>query len=160
MILTVFYGSLAFIALYATWRDRDLVWLGWALVGGWAVSNALFFLTPLSWRPGPYSVIELLVLYAAALAWMVDKRARWQLLILAGVNVLSITANVAFSATYSPNARQIYVWELATNLCFAAECLIATWVGIADGYRSGRFGRLSRDSERHMAPDAARRERR
>lgn len=158
LLLLAFYGSLAALSMWSTCRDRDLVWLGAALVGGWAVSNALFFLTPITWRPGPYSVIELLVFYAAGIAWAEDKRRRWPLLILAGINVLSIAANVAFSANFDPTPRQIYLWELTTNLCFAAECLIATWVGLADGYRSGRFGRLPHRDGGGVAPDAARRE--
>lgn len=152
----IFYGSLAALALWATWRDRELVWIGFWLVGGFLISNVLFFLATLEWRPGPYSVIEVMVFFAAMMAWAEERRLRWPLLILCGVNVLSIAATVAFAATIAPNRSQIFLWELTTNICFAVECLLATWVGVADGYRTGRFARVPRSDGRVVAPDAAR----
>lgn len=154
----IFYGCLAALAFWATWRDRDLIWLGFWLVFGYLISNALFFLAPLDWRPGVYSVIEVMVFFAASMAWYVEKRHRWQLLILCWANILSIAATVAFAATITPNPRQIFLWELTTNICFAVECLLATWVGVADGYRTGRFVRLPRSDGRAVAPDAARKD--
>jgi peptidoglycan/LPS O-acetylase OafA/YrhL len=156
--LFLFYGALAVIALLSTLRDTDLIWVGLFLVGGWAVSNVLDWHTPITWQPGPYAVIELLIIYVASLAYFADRR-RWPLLLLGGAAIVSIISTAAFSAQYQPAPGSVYVWKLTTNLCFAAECLFATWVGIADGYRTGRFVRLPRRSGGDMAPDAARRKR-
>lgn len=156
LLAVTFYGSLAGLACWATWRDFDLRWIGMWLVAGFVISNALFFLAPLSWRPPVYSVVEFMVLLSASIALAEGKRPKLALVLLGGVTVVSIASNVAFAFENGYTLRQINRWEVTTNLCFAAECLLATWAGIADGYRTGRFARLPRPWRRGVAPDAAR----
>ena len=156
------YGALALIALWATWRDTDLVWIGVFLIGGWAVSNLADWYLPIERQPGPYAVIELLIVYVTSLAYMAELRRgrrRWPLLLLGGAAIVSVIATAAFTTQYPPSGRQVYLWKLTTNLCFAAECLFATTTGVIDGYRTGRFASLSRRGGRNLAADAARRER-
>lgn len=149
-----FYGSLALLALWATWRDFDLRWIGAWLVAGYVLSNALFFTVAVAHRVGPYSFIEVMVAVTAMSAWT---EHRYRALIgIVVFNLASIGANIAFAVHFPPSQRQIFLWEVTTNICFAAECLIATGVGIAHGYRTGRFSRRLRDSGIDAQPDAAR----
>lgn len=157
MLLFMLYGSLAALALWATWRDHDLYWIGVWLAVGWAVSNMLFATLPPQARPGPYTVIEVLVALSAYFAWA-EHRHR-ALVVLVGVNVLSIMANVAFASTISPVPRQIWLYEVTTNMCFAAECLLAAGVGIAHGRRAGRFDSWVGAGRRALEPHVARQRR-
>jgi uncharacterized membrane protein HdeD (DUF308 family) len=134
----VLYGGLAMLAVWSTRHDRELVWLGGWLAAGFVLSNLLHATLAVTYLPGPYSLIECMVLFAASIAWGVHRK-HWPLLVIACVNVLSITANIAFAANFPPSPRQIFLWELTTNIFFAVECLLATAVGVADGYRTGRF---------------------
>lgn len=153
MILLVFFGLLAILAAWSTWHDEDLRWVGLWLLGGFGFSNILHANFPVTALPGPYSLIEIMVLLAAAIAW--DLRRYWPLLVIGGVNVLSICFNIAFAAHSSPGVRQIFLFELTTNLCFTAECLLAIGTGIYDGLRSGRLAGLSLVRRRNLAPHVA-----
>lgn len=155
MFLLLLYGSLAVLAVWATWRDYDLMTVALCLLFGFVVSNYLFFTAPPTDRPGPFSLIEMLVAVAAFLAWR-EHRYR-ALLVLVGFNIVSIIANIAY-AWQGPNPewRQTHLFEVVTNLCFAAECLLVTWAGVQHGYRTGRFRRRL-DLRRGTVPaDAAR----
>jgi hypothetical protein len=151
----IFYGVLALIAFLATLRDPDLLWIGAWLLGGWAISNYLHATMPVTELVGPYSMIEFMVLYATSIAWGTHRRY-WPLLIIGALNLVSIAVNIGFSRNFPPTGRQIYLWELTTNLCFAGQCLLATGVGIFDGFRVGRFNRLSDLWKRAVAAYAAR----
>lgn len=154
-MLLLFYGSLALIALWATWRDYDLRVLGICLLLGFVVSNLLFFNAAPTDRPAPYSLIEFLVAVAAFLAWF--EHRNWTLVALVGVNVISITANIAYAFQGDdPHWRQTHLFEIVTNLCFAAECLLATAAGVSHGYRTGRFVGRARLRGGVVPADAAR----
>ena len=156
MIAILFYGSLALLALWATWREFDLFWVGIWLFIGFVASNVMFASMAVRDLPGPYTFIECLVAVAAVSAW-VALRYRG-LIALVAVNLMSIGFNVAYALNRPPTPYQDYLWVAATNVCFAAECLIVAGVGIAHGYRTGRFTRRLR-VRRHSAAPAARRER-
>jgi len=150
----VLFGLLAFVAVLATWCDEDLRWIGLWLFGGFALSNILHAHMRVSDLTGPYSLIEFMVLVAVSVAWA-SHRSYWPLLLLGAVNILSICINVAFAVNYSESARQIYLFELTTNMCFVAECMLATGVGLVHGHGIGRFARLSRLRRRSVAADAS-----
>ena len=155
MILAMlFYGGLAAIALWATWRDFDLRWVGLWLVAGYVITNVMYFTVTVETMVGPYTFIEVMVAIAAMSAWTEHRYSA--LVLLVAINLASIGANVAFAANFPPNVRQIFLWELTTNICFAAECLIAAGVGVSHGYRTGRFTRRLRPGGNHAQPDAAR----
>lgn len=158
-MLFLVYGLLAWLAFWACLRDRDLFWIGLWLLGGWGISNLLDWYAPASVAPGPYTLIEIMVLTAAYCAW-VEHRPRyvWPLIAIAICNTASIVANVAFAMNYPPTGRQIYLWEWTTNMTFGAECLLAFGVGVADRVRTGRLARWPRLRRDRAEPDAARRE--
>lgn len=141
MILAlVFYGTLAVLAVWATWTDEDLRWTGLWLAAGFVLSNILYFAAPVTARPGPYTLIEILIAIAAYCAWGVTGYKL--LIVLVAFNLISIGINVGFAATgEEPTRYQIYVFVVGTNICFVIECLLALSVGIAHGYRTGRFHR-------------------
>lgn len=151
----LFYGALAFAALYTTWHDRDLRCIAFWLVLGWALSNALDWYAPIEWRLAGYSMIEFAVLFTTALAFFIN-RQNWPLIVLAAVNIFSIMANIGFGMNFPPEGRQVFRWEVTTNIFFAIECLIAGGVGIVDGRRIGRVFRLPRLGSGDLAPNAAR----
>lgn len=143
IILTVFYASLAALAAWTTWRDEDLRWLGGALILSFVVSNFVFWLEQFdlidrSVRPGIYSILEVLVATAAYCSWCPAPVRRCLIGVVVAA-VVSICANVGYASILEPTWRQISTWEWITNLCFAAECLLATVVGIHHGLRAGRF---------------------
>lgn len=157
MTAILFYGALALLALWATWRDFDLFWVGIWLFLGFVASNVMFATMPVRDLPGPYTFIECLVAVAATTAWL-HHRYRG-LIALVSVNLLSIGFNVAYALNRPPTPYQDWLWVVATNACFAAECLIVAGVGIAHGYRTGRFARRLRLRGGAAAP-ASQRERR
>lgn len=138
MILAlVFYGALAALAVWATWKDEDLRWIGWMLAAGFCLTNILHFTAPIAAQPGPFTVIEMLVALAAYCAW--GALGYRPLIALVAVNLASICLNIAFAAAGEPSVYQTYVFVVGTNICFAVECFLALGVGIAHGYYTGRF---------------------
>lgn len=131
------YGAQAVVALWSCGRNTDLRWIGLWLMLGWLFSNVLQWALPAAAKPGPYTFLEIMVALAAYLAWEAHHDRR--LLAILCVNIISISANIALALNNPPDQQQIYAHALTTNLCFAAECLLVTWVGVADGYRIGRF---------------------
>lgn len=154
MIATLFYGSLALLALWATWRDFDLLWIGLWLFIGFVASNIMFATMPVHDLPGPYTFIETMVATAVVSAWASHRSPA--MIAIVAVNLVSIGFNVAYALNRPPTAYQDYLWVAATNACFAAECLIVIGVGIAHGYRTGRFTRRLRLRRGAAAPAASR----
>lgn len=149
------YAAFATGAVWATWADDDLRWVGVWLLTSFAASNWLHAEMHVSSLPGPYAMIEVMILLAAAVAWDSHRRY-WGLVLLGGINILSICASIAFAAEKPILPRHVFVFELTTNLAFAAECLLAIGAGIADGYRTGRFNRLPFGGRRSVAAHVAR----
>lgn len=151
----VLYGALAALAVWATWKDEDLRWIGWMLAASFCVSNALYFTQPLTAWPGPYTLAEMLIALAAYCAWAVT---RYRLLVaLVVLNLASIGINLNFAASgLAPSRHEIFVFVVGTNICFAVECLLTLGVGIAHGYRTGRFNRRFPFRRRAPQPNAAR----
>lgn len=133
----VFYGLLALAALLATRYDGELRLIGVWLVIGWAISNLLDWYAPPTLRPGPYTLIEMMVALAAYCAWGVHGYRALVLIVI--VNIASICANVAFALNFPPSPQQIYLFAVTTNATFALECVLAAGVGIAHGRRTGHF---------------------
>lgn len=161
MALLILYGLLACGALWATWRDADLRQLGIAIALNFVASNAVWLSVPPAQRPGPYTVLEMLVMIAAFMAF--DLRAarhgRRSLALIAVIAaaLLSACANVALALAGShPSWAQVHSHELVTNACFAAECLLCSGVGIADGVRTGRFADRRAPRRRAAQPLARR----
>lgn len=152
-----FYGALAGSALWATWTPRDLFWIGFWLMGGYLVSNAMWLAgaAPGS-RPGPYTLIEMMVALASYCAWE-EYRERAFIAILVA-NLTSICCNIALAINNPATARQIYLHEVTTNICFAVECLIAIVMGVRHGYRSGRFFWWPHFRRRSTEPRATRKD--
>ena len=155
MILALtFYGLLAGLACAATCKDAELRWLGAWLVLGYLISNALYFegVAP-SYRVGPYSMIEIMILTAAFCSLI--SHNRWPLIGVMGLNLLSIAANIALALYNFPSHRQIYIWDVTTNMCFVGECLLTIGMGVAYEYRSGRFHSLLRSRRQDAQQGAA-----
>lgn len=139
----VLYGSMAALAIWATYWDEDLRWVGFWLGTGCIVSNIFYFSAPLTARPGPYTLIEIMVALAAYCAWA--SREYRALIAVVAINLLSIMFNIWFAAIGAhPNKYQGEVFVVGTNLCFAAECFLTLGIGVAHGYRIGRFRRRLR----------------
>lgn len=138
-LIFLIYGALAVAAFWATCRDEYLRWLGLWLLGGWMLSNILYFgNVRVSDRIGPYTATEIMV--AVAAAWAMAERTRWLTAILV-FNLISIAANIGLAINYPPDDRQIYLWSVTTNICFGAECLFAFGIGVFHGFGTGRFHR-------------------
>lgn len=156
MIAILFYGALAGVALWATCRDLDLGWVGVWLFLGFIGSNVMFATMPVRDLPGPYTFIEVMVAVAAVAAWTC---LRYRALIaVVAVDLISIGFNVVYALNRPPTPYQDWFWVVATNACFATECLIVAGLGIAHGYRTGRFTRRLR-RRRHVASSGVARER-
>ncbi len=141
MILALaFYGALTALAVWATWKDEDLRWIGWMLAAGFFVSNILFFTAPVMAWPGPYTTIETLVALATYCAWRLLGYRLLIVLVAFNLTSLGITVNFA-AAGLDPSRYEIMVFVVGTNICFTVECLLTLGVGIAHGYRTGRFHR-------------------
>lgn len=153
----VLYGLLALAALVVMRHDSELRWIGAWLVIGWAVSNLIAWYAPVTFRPGPYTMIEMMVALAAYLSWG-EHRYRALLLIVV-VNAASICANFAFAYNFPPSPQQIWLFEATTNTTFALECALAIGVGVAHGRRAGHFVRWPRLRWRAAQPDVARKAR-
>lgn len=153
-VALAFYGSLAGLALWATWHDFDLLAVGVALAFCFVISNIIGLTVAVANQPGPYSAIQILIAAMAVQAWG-EHRSR-KLIALVCVSLASVGANIAFVLNFPPDQRQIFLWELTTNMCFAGECLLASWMGIAHGYRVGRFSARVLPDRGVAQPDAAR----
>lgn len=140
-------------AIWSTWADEDLRWIGVWLAISFAASNWMHAKMHVTVLPGPYSMIEVMILLAAGVAWDSHRRY-WGLLVLGSINILSICICIAFAAQMPINHRHVFVFEVTTNLCFAAECLLAIGAGIANEYRTGRFNRLLFSGRRTVATNA------
>lgn len=153
LLVHLFFLTLAALAVWATWWDEDLRWVGGWLALGNIMSHGLYFAAPVTAWPGPYTLIEMLVALAAYCAWgATGYRA---LTVLVAFNLASIGVNLNFAlAGEAPSAREVYIFVLLTNICFTVECLLALGVGIAHGFSRGRF-RLPR-RRRNPQPNAAR----
>jgi hypothetical protein len=155
-VLYALYGGLALTAMWATMRDFDLFWIGFWLVVGFVASNLLDWYMPPGFKPGPYTLIEMLVALAAYCAF-VEHRMKG-LIGIVGVTVASIAINVAFASILDPDRRQIHLYEVTTNICFAAETLLAIAVGVAHGRRTGRFTRWPLVRRHAAEPNVARKD--
>lgn len=154
-ILFAFYGTLAAFALWACWADRDLRWLAFTLAGSFTASNAVWFLGTTEMRPTVYSLCEVVILIFAFLAWRTTGYRA--LIALVVVSILSIGANIGFASITEPRLENINTYEVLTNICYAAECVIAFGTGIADGLRTNRFSAGASRWWRRSASHAARR---
>lgn len=155
IIALIFYGVLVALAMWATAREENLRWIAAAIAASYAVSNMLWFLGTVPQRPGIYSMLEMFIIISAWLAYEI--RRERALIFLVTVSALSICANIGLAAIEHPNNGQVRMHEILTNICFMIECLIVISLGVRDGVRTGRFGRLSRWRRGHPAPDVARR---
>jgi hypothetical protein len=155
-LIIAFYGALAGVALWATWHDIHLRTIGAVLIIDWLISNAAWFSGDSQTRAGVYTMLEILVSASAYIAFAFCKSAvtRWTLIGVVTVSVFSCGCNIVFASIIAPVPFQKYIYDVATNLCFAAECLLATGAGIHDGLGIGRLDHwLPR--RRHLAASDA-----
>lgn len=156
MMWPAIYGALAVVAAIAVWKDPDLRLIGFALIGSWAASNLAGLIFAPAERPAVYTVVEVAVGMFAFFAWIGGKS---RLLVwLLAVTAISIAANVAFAMIDGPAREQAQVWQVATNLCFGAECILTLAIGILER-ASGGFGKRPADIRLAHPPGAAARER-
>lgn len=139
--ILVVFSALAMFALWANWHDTALRDVGIAVVLSFTLSNACFFGgIDIRYRPGIYTVIEMAVAVATYVAFIMSgQRLLFGVIIAA---LLSIAANISFAHSVGnsiPALNQLHLWELLTNLCFAAECIFAGAAGVAHGAQRGRF---------------------
>lgn len=170
MALVVLFGSLALVTLWACARDRGLIWVALWLLVNCGVSNIIQFgfvipaSDPLAMvaalKPGPFTFLESMTAIAAFCAWADHRHfSPWVARLLFSIclcNALSIMLNIALAFFPHPLPAQVFLYELATNLLYVAECLLALSAGIADGVRSGRFSVRPRGRRQPLKPHAAR----
>lgn len=137
MTLFLIYGSLAALALWATWHEDDLRWVGIALMLSFTVSNVVWYVGTPADRPGIYTMLEIFVAVMAFTAWGMTRHSA--LIGLVILNALSIVANIAFAMKLHPIREQINTYEQITNAIYVLECLVATGVGLRHGTGIGRF---------------------
>jgi len=154
----VLYGTLAGFALWATWHDRHLRTVGAMLVIDYIISNMAWFSSNAHDRAGIYTMLEIMIVVTAYIAhsFCSSVRTHWLLRGVVAVSVVSICINIAFSSIMVPIPYQTYIYDIATNMCFAAECLLMITGGVLDGVGAGRFDHWSwhrRDHSRsHVRP--------
>lgn len=129
-----FYAGLAVAACAASWRNEALQPVGVAIVASWTASNAAHWWLPALERPAAYTVAEAMVLSMAFLAHVCGG-SKW-LVALVAVCTLSIGMNVYATYLGEMNRAQSYAWELATNVCFATECILVITSGFYDRARA------------------------
>jgi NADH:ubiquinone oxidoreductase subunit K len=131
-MLSVFFGALAGLVAFATWRDGDLRPIGLTLAVGFVISNALYFFAPLAMWPGPYTMIEMTIALFAYCAWGIIRDRK--LIALVCVNLISVAFNINFALEgFEPSRDAGFIFVFGTNVCFVVECLLASSVGIAHG---------------------------
>lgn len=145
---TAFYAALALLAFFATKWDRRLFWIGSWLVLGFLISNGTWWALHRGWiapsdKAGIFSIVEIMVLTAVVGAWR-EHRAP-ALVAIALVNIASILANIGLASISNPVRHDLQLHETITNIFFAVECLLASFLGVQHGQRRvGRFARLPR----------------
>ncbi len=155
MFWPALYGALAALAGLVVWRDAELRMVGVMLAVSWLGSNlAGVYLAP-SERPAVYTVLEIVVSLMAYFAWVGGKSRA--LIGLLAVSAVSIAANIALAAIFEPTREQVRLWQIATNICFGLECLLAVVAGVR---ARGGIGRRLGDHIVAAPPGAAARTRR
>jgi len=130
-----FYAGLAIAAGLSTWRNDCLRPIGLTVLASCAISNAAhWWLSPLE-RPAAYTVAEVAVMSVAFLAHVCGGP---RLLVgVVAVSVMSVTFNL-YAAWIGPlTIWQTNAWEIATNLCFATECLLVIGMALHARSRTG-----------------------
>lgn len=150
--LTLFYASAVGAALWLSWPDEDLRFVGLALLFSFIISNLLWWLAPAASRPGVYSMLELLIVLSAALAY--GQRREWGLAGVVVAAIGSIAANIGFASLSKPSIEHIRTYETVTNVAFLIECSLCAWVGGLNSVRIGRFSRLFDRGRRDIKPHA------
>jgi hypothetical protein len=125
------YGALALGALACCWRDPDMRVVGGALTMSWAGSNLIWFNAPATMRPGVYTMLEIMIVVVAYIAFAVHRRRA--LVVVVASAILSICANVVLATIVDPTTAQKNLHEWVTNICFAIECIFAAVAGRAVG---------------------------
>lgn len=133
-MFNLFYGSLALVALWFTWRDPDLRVIGWSLIVSWTVSNAIKLGDmPEDAIPGIYTMLEIIIALMAFVAW--HGRHFMGPLCIVIFCIISVTSNVVYASILDKTYPAIHLHEIVTNILFALECLAATLSGAAQrGY--------------------------
>lgn len=139
LLALAFYGTVMLTAAWLCWHDEDLRWVAGALALSFTASNLAWFFGAVEGRAGLYTMLEMIVAISAYLAW--GHHHRRLLIGIVCLALISICANVAFASILVPTKRQMWLHELACNVCFFGECLLAGWLGARDAYRVGRFRR-------------------
>lgn len=159
LAITLSYASLAGAALAAARRDPDRILIGIMLCTSFAVSNATYHFAPIDARPVIYTLIEVLIATASAIAFM--HRPHWPFILVVAAAAVSIVANLLLSSALAhhylgplPRADE-YQHALVTNICYAAECISLIWMGLSDELRAGRFDRWLGRGDLAARQDAA-----
>ena len=136
-----FYAALAVAACASSWRNEHMRPIGLALLASFAASNAAQWLS-VQERPAAYTVCEVMVLSMAFLAHVCGA-SRLTVGIVA-VSIVSIGTNLYMTMLDYPSRAQIMTWELATNLCFGAECIFVLSIALHGRIRTRNRNRDGR----------------
>lgn len=135
-IRVVGFAMLVAAAVVSVRGDEGTSPVSWALVFSFAASNAAHYLLGGFEQPQAYTICEAVVVSMAFFAH-VYSGSRLMIATVA-VAMVSIGSNFYASSIGALTPRQQNIWEGATNLCFAAECLLVAAVGISERLASRR----------------------
>lgn len=126
---------------FATWHAPNVRSLGVVLAGGCIVSN-LVANGDQGTRAGVYSMVEILVMASAFTSYTFTPGATGRKLIraIACVSLLSVCANIAYLGVLPASKAQQHLYDIATNLTFAIECILAGVTGVCVGMGNDRIG--------------------
>lgn len=122
--ITVGFGLLALLALWATSNDHSRGIIARVIFLTFIISNLMFYTVEPVLRPTIQPIFDMCIGIAAFAAW--EYRRGWDVPVLIALATLSACASVAHSITQEAQ----YAWELTTNLIYVAECLVVSARGM------------------------------
>lgn len=132
-----FYAALAVGACVVSWRNFELRPVGIALTASCLCSNLATVYLGIKDRPAAYTVCEALVLSMAFLAHVCG--ASRLMVGVVAVCILGVCFNITVTTVDNLTRAQIITWQIATNLCFGAECILVIVTALYEHVRT-RFG--------------------
>ena len=141
-MLALVFAILVMLVNAITWPVPNVRGLGVVLAVGCVVSN-LVATGDQSTRAGVYSMIEILVMAVAFISYTFAPTftGRNLLRVIAAVSLLSVCVNVAYLGVLPASKAQQHLYDIATNVTFAIECILAGATGVCIGLGNGRFSR-------------------
>lgn len=126
-LLGISFGCLAALSAWAVWRESEWRWIGAALVASYAASNVVKIFGDIDAVPAVYTGVEIIVALMAFAA--MHTRYHRAALALMCVSFISIYCNILLAASHDKGGAVVNAHELRTNVLFAIECFITSFVG-------------------------------